>query len=125
MKNLYKVEYIIKDDPDYDTEEYEMENYICGWSTDKYKIFGITINHRYCVEYVDGEMYINLDNLEKEKEKLSEYSKTNRYIIFVVCDEYTVIYLGDEEIIRNFEEINSVPTIKLTPNEWIIKKLLE
>lgn len=121
--NLHRVEYINIDDPNYYSGCYDQYN--CTWWVirNNLKFYGITINYKHCIEYVDGIMFINLDKLEIVKKKLNEYDEKKQYIIFIVFDSHMAIFLGDEEYINEYH-IGKF-TIKLTQEEYIIKKLLE
>jgi hypothetical protein len=126
---LMKVESVIIDHHS-NCENYELENMV--WTTKGFSVEhiienGININKRHCVEYINGEMYINLEKLERAKLGTPMYYPENKYITLVVLDRSSVVILGDEVIVGLYkgQEISEGISEELTIEEWMIKKLLE
>lgn len=127
--NLFKVDHIIYE---YDNQVAEFETKNDVWKINSKNIkFGLTINHKYCLIYIDDEMYIDLDKMNLEVINLLKNSKKykieDNHIIFIAIDGRTVIFIGDEKIIKEYEAKNTLydSKYKFSTKEYIIKKLLE
>lgn len=126
---LLKITHVIQDaKSDYDP--YETENIIwnsIGYRAESIIKNGISINCRYCVEYIDDSIYIDLDKLNDAKMETLGYNPGLEYITYVVLDEMSVVFVGDEDIIKRYRdaEIDAGLSVELTVEEWMIKKLLE
>lgn len=126
---LLKITHVIQDSKD-TGDDYETENTV--WDTVGYRTQdiinnGISINGRYCVEYVDEFMYVNLEKLNEAKLKTVKYRFDKTYITYVVLDAKTVVIIGDSDIVKRYKDVEKEDglSVELTVEEWMIKKLLE
>lgn len=93
-------------------------------NTDVNITYFINIGDNYKIE--NNIIIIDDDFLNKKKKKLYKKYKNNYNFIAIVFAEYYVLYFGDRYlIVTNLEEDLNPGDIRMTPNEFVIKRMLE
>lgn len=121
MSNLFKVEEIYQSDGDFHIENSVWDYYSSKESDDKE--YGVSINEQYCVVYLNGEMYIDLDKFDLIAENLIKNikDKVKRKMV-ILNKKYGVWILLNENYVDN---LTNNRDNYISANEYTIKKLLE